>query len=200
VIVLNVAKLPQALADLYAGSIYSIWTVYWVDTFLLNCLLIDLNVFELSQALTDLYAVLFCSIWTVYWVNGFILNCLLIALNVVKLSQVLNELCVGWFYSIWTAYLVIFTELSTGCLKCCKAVTGSSWFVFRVILLYLNSVLRRYILTELLLVVLNVAKLSQALAPGWYYIDTLFELSIGWVESYWTANWMSWMLLNCHRL
>jgi len=29
---------------------------------------------------------------------------------------------------------------------------------------------------------------------------TLSELSIGWLESYWTVYWLSWMLLNCHRL
>ena len=28
----------------------------------------------------------------------------------------------------------------------------------------------------------------------------LSELSTGWLDSYWTVYWLSWMLLNCHRL
>ena len=58
-------------------------------------------------------------------------------------------------------------------------------------LLYLNC----------LLVILNVAELSQALADfyaGWFFASS--ELFTGWIYSYWTVYWFSWMLLNCHRL
>ena len=50
-----------------------------------------------------------------------------------------------------------------------------------------------------ILVVLNVAEQSQALAD--LYADyTLYELSVGWVKSYWMAYWLSWMLLSCQKL
>ena len=62
-VVLNVAELLQALAELYTGWFYPswavcwvtrcIWTVYWVTRFWLNCLLIVLNIAELSQALAQ---------------------------------------------------------------------------------------------------------------------------------------------------
>jgi len=113
---MNVAELSQALADLYAGQFYSIWTVYWVTRFLLNCLVIVLNylfilfhVSELSQALADLYA---RSIWNVYRVTRFLLDCLLFVLNVAELLQALAKPFARWFYSSWTDYWVTWLWLN----------------------------------------------------------------------------------------
>ena len=143
-VVLNVAKLSQALAEIYARWFYSICTVYWVIRVLLNCKQAVLNFAELSQALADLYAGWFYSIWTVYWVIRFLLNCLLLVLNVAELWLIcmlgnftLSELSIGWLESYWT-------------------------------------------------VVLNVAELSQALAE---------PLQV-WFYSCWTANWLTWLWLN----
>ena len=106
--------------------------------------MVVLNDAELSQALADLYRGWFYSIWTAYWVTRFLLNCQLDGLNIAELSQVLAELYGEWFYSIYVNCLLgdyILTELSTGWLKYCRTFTGTSWIVYRVILLYVNCLL-----------------------------------------------------------
>ena len=62
-------------------------------------------------------------------------------------------------------------ELCNGCLKSCLTVTGSSYTICRVILLYC------------ILVVLNLAEVSQALA----------EQYAEWLYSSWTVYWVTWL-------
>jgi len=94
-VVLNVAELRQALADLHL-------LFYWVTRFLLNCILVALNVAELSQVLAELCAGGFYSIWTVYWVT------------------ILTELSTGWMDSYWTVYWLYWILLN--CHRLCHCM------------------------------------------------------------------------------
>jgi len=111
------------------------------------------------------------SSWSVRRVFLLYLNCLLGDKSLFELCNGCIEFCwtvtgyishlyAGWFYSIWTVYLVGWFY--------------SIWTVYWVSRVFLNCIL----------VVLNVAELTQALADLYKQCDfTLCELSIGWLQS-----------------
>jgi len=132
-------------------------------------------------------------------------------------SNLFNLNCIGWPDSSWTVYLVIslwldFYWVTSRWFDC-------NWTVYWVTWVWLNCVLSDLTLAELptgwlvswtvnwvnrfcLLIVLqlSVVELSQALADLFGGDWPPFEMSTGWLYSYWIVYWLSWMLLNSHRL
>jgi len=106
-------ELPLTSAEPSTGWTNSIWTVYWVTWFWLNCLL---------GHLTD-------STWTVYCWTSFWFNCWLVNLTLAELSS-------SWFELSWIVYWVTlnhlfvdFTlvELFAGWLDCGWTVYWLTW-------------------------------------------------------------------------
>jgi len=116
--ILNFAERSQALADLYTGLFCSIWTVHWVNGFMLNCLLIVFNVSELSQTLVCWAILLYLNCVLDEWIhNELFIGCLEFCCHrlwlICMLSDfALSELLAEWIDFYWTVWWLFWMLLN----------------------------------------------------------------------------------------
>jgi len=125
------------------------------------------------------------SIRNVYWVTRFLLNGIVVVLNVAELSQGLANLYAAWFFSIWTVYWVSRVLLKD--ILVVWNVVELTWSVCKVIFsIWTVYWVTRIFSTELYIGCLECWRALTELCAGWHNY-----LSFGWVDYYWTVNWVA---------